>query len=143
MRYNTWGNDGSRTFILKLDVGEKVMEVLRAFCEEQGIRGAWLSGLGAVKDAELGWFDTKSRPYVTKTFPGTRELQSLSGNVARAGEAVVVHAHVLCAGRDLNPVGGHLVDAACAVTGEIELRETREALHRAEDPRFDLKLLDL
>ena len=136
------GSEGGRTFVLAFEPGEKVMEGLRRFAVEQNVRGAWLSGLGALRDAELGWLDTASRSYVTRKFPDTMELVSLAGNVGRAGGEAAVHAHAALAGRDLAVVGGHLVEAVCAVTVEMEVRETGFPLDRALDGRFGLKLLD-
>jgi predicted DNA-binding protein with PD1-like motif len=142
MKWVSSGRKGRRTFVLKFEPGEKVLEGLRRFALEQGVRGAWLSGIGAVRDAELGWFDPVAKAYATRAFPGPLELLSLAGNLGRAGEEPVVHAHAVGSGRDLAAVGGHLVEAVCAVTVELEVRETGTPLPRALDGRWGLNLLD-
>jgi len=143
MRIRETGRPGEREFLLTLEPGEKVMESLREEASKRRLGGAWISGLGAVRDAELGWFDTVSKEYVTRTFADVLELLSFVGNAGRAGDEVVVHAHVVCAGRDLHAVGGHLVEATSAVTVELRMIETGTELAREVDGRFGLKLLNL
>ncbi len=135
------GDSGSRSWVLVFDRGEKVAETLKRFASEQALEGAWIRGLGAVEDAELGWFDRDEKTYRTRTFEGPLELLSLQGNFARADGDRVWHLHAVCAGPDLKAVGGHLVEASCAVTLEMIVQETPFSLERAFDERFDLKLL--
>ncbi|MCU0723841.1 MAG: DNA-binding protein [Planctomycetes bacterium] len=143
MKFVSSGETGSRVLVVVFEPGEKVAEGLRRFALERGVEGAWLSAIGAVRDAELGWFDPEAKQYVTRTFAGPMELVALCGNLGRAAAEPVLHAHAVLAGRDLQPVGGHLVEAVCAVTVECEVRETGAALPRARDERFGLNLLDL
>lgn len=143
MKYACEGEKGRRVFVLALERGERVMETLKAFAREREVEGGWISGLGAVEQAELGWFDREGKTYVTRAFPDVLELLSLQGNVGRHESEVVVHAHALCAGRDLQAAGGHLVEARCAVTVELRVEETPFPLLRAPVPAFGLNLLDL
>ncbi|MHC5036410.1 MAG: PPC domain-containing DNA-binding protein [Planctomycetota bacterium] len=132
-----------RVLLVKLDPGEKVMESLSRLAEKRNLRGAWVEGLGAVKDVELGWFDTANKTYVKRSFPDLHELVSLTGNVGRAGAETAVHLHAVCAGRDLRPVAGHLFEAVCAVTVEMKVREFTFPLERVRNETFALNLLAL
>jgi len=131
-----------RTYILKFLVGEPLVKGLVQFAAHADIGGSTLEAIGAVRDAEIGWFDTEALTYRTRTFPETLELVSLMGTLARDEEnQPVVHAHVCLAGRDLEPWAGHLVEAECAVTVEVILREIGMDLRRRKDETFGLKLL--
>lgn len=130
--------------ILRLDRGEEVIERLTTFCVDHGIAGATLSGIGAVKDAELGYYDLGSFSYRSQTIAEVCELVSLLGNVARLDDgSTFVHAHATLGDRDLRLRGGHLVRATVAVTVEVALDPLPQALARAFDPEVKLKLLEL
>jgi len=143
MHYTLSGEKGSRTILVTLEPGEKVVAALRALGEDLHIRGASVSAIGAVEETELGWFDRDARTYVTRVFPPVMELLSLAGNLSRLDEKVMLHAHAVCAGSDLTAVGGHLVEATCAVTVEAFVQETGFDMTRRLDDRFGLNLLSL
>lgn len=131
-----------RTFILKLLPGEPLVKGLVQFAAHVELSGSTLEAIGAVRNAEIGWFDTDALAYKTRTFPENLELVSLMGTLARDEDSQpVVHAHVCLAGSDLEPWAGHLVEAECAVTVEVVLREIGMDLERRKDDTFGLKLL--
>ena len=143
MQFSMSGDPGRRRFFLKIEPGEEVIGTLSAFARKQGITGASLSGIGALRETELGWYDTEECQYLTEIFPENLELLSLTGNLSCSGDRETVHAHALCASRTLSAVGGHLVKATCAVTVEVTVVECGFPLNRAHDETFDLALLDL
>ncbi len=128
--------------MLKLNPGDPLSASIRDFAKEYGIKGAVLSGLGAVRDAELAWFDAEKKKYETRRFPETQELVSLAGNLGLKEGDPALHAHAVCAGKDLKAVAGHLVEAVCAVTVEICVIETGFDIIRKLDPLFGLWLIE-
>jgi len=132
--------DGTR-HLLRLDRGEEVLGSLADFAVQERLPGATLSGVGAVEQTELGYFDLRRREYVRRVFADEMELLSLSGNIAWWSGEPVVHAHVLLGGADYAAVGGHLFRATIAVTGEILVAVLDTPLERALDERTGLKLL--
>jgi len=143
MQYAEKGPEGSRMFMVKIEPGEQVAAGLREFARAHGIRGAMVSGLGAVSDAELAWFNRDKKKYYSSKFPEVMELLSLTGNLGMKEDGPVLHAHAVCCGQDLQPVGGHLVEAVCAVTVEVFMAEAGFAIERKQDPRFGLWLMNL
>ncbi len=143
MRYMEEGAEGGRMFMVKLETGEPVAAALRDFAREHGIRGAMLSGLGAVSDAELAWFNRDKKKYYSSKFQDVMELLSLTGNLGVKEDGPALHAHAVCCGQNLQVVGGHLVEAVCAVTVEVFVAETGFAIERRQDPRFGLWLMNL
>jgi len=135
-------NLGARRLV-RLDRGEEVLSTLVSLCADQGIACASLAGIGAVMDAELGYYDLGGFTYLTRTIPEVCELVSLVGNVALVDGTPFVHAHASLGDRDLRLVGGHLIRATVAVTVEVFLDVHETRLERAFDPGVRLKLLRL
>ena len=69
------------TYLISLDQNEKIMKTLTVFCKEKNILNGQLSGIGAIKDIELGAYILEKKEYVKEIFSDTWELSSLQGNV--------------------------------------------------------------
>ena len=93
------------------------MSVLRALGGESALI---LTGIGMVREAELGYWNGKE--YETHAHPAPAELISLQGNLAldETG-AQIVHAHVSLSGQDGSVHGGHLIRAVVHNTLELSL----------------------
>jgi len=137
------GLGGARRILARLDRGDEVIESLTSLCRTRGIGCASLSGIGAVEDAEIGYYDLPSFAYQTQRIEGICELLSLAGNVALVDGEPFVHAHVVLGRRDLSTVGGHLVSARVGVTVEVFVDVMEGEIARAHDPEVRLKLLRL
>jgi predicted DNA-binding protein with PD1-like motif len=55
--------DGQRTFVAVFDAGDEVMSTLSSLAEDEGFSAASLTGVGAVQEATLGWYDLEVRQY--------------------------------------------------------------------------------
>ncbi len=132
-------------FMIRLSRGEKVMRSLVDFCAKRGISSGVLQGIGAVCNAEIGYYDLKKREYVFKNFPEDREVAAMQGNIALVDGKPFVHAHALLSAGDdsLGVVGGHVREMEVAVTLEVFLTPFNAPLSRAHDEEIGLKLLDL
>jgi len=100
-----------------------------------------LSGIGMLRDFEIGYFNGKK--YKNETYREPHELVSLHGSVSTEG-GLVIHLHAALAGKDHKLIGGHLHKAAVCVVNEIVLGAVEEArMARIPDPATGLKLLHL
>jgi hypothetical protein len=130
--------------LLRIERGAPLIDAIVACCRERAIGAAWLTGLGAVSDVELGYYDLAARSYLRARLDGVFELVSLIGNVAWVDGAPIVHAHAALGDRDCRLRGGHLFAATVAVTVELQLQPLASApVERALDPGVGLKLLAL
>ena len=61
------------TFIIYLEKDDRIMESLTDFCKDQNIDNGKISGIGAIKDIELGAYDlsNKTVSYTHLTLPTT------------------------------------------------------------------------
>jgi predicted DNA-binding protein with PD1-like motif len=135
--------EDKRHLIVKLEAGEPVLGSLLTVARGHGLKGAVLSGIGAVGHARLGFFLPEEKRYETRDFHENLEVLSLSGNLAQSEAGPVIHAHVALGRADFSVIGGHLFEATVSVTLEVFLSQVAARIERRHDPRFDLKLLRL
>ena len=119
MQYKQVGKD----HFIYIEKNEKVMDTLTRFCIDQGISNAKLSGIGAVKETEIGAYDTIQKEYIKKEFSDVLELVSFEGNVTLKDGSPFAHAHVVLSDHNMDTVGGHLFETTVAAVGEFFLRE--------------------
>lgn len=109
-------------WIIVLDKDQKLLSTLTDIIEKENIKGGHLSAIGAIKNAELGFYHLDQKDYEKKLFDqGDFELVSLNGNVSLKDGQTYVHAHAALGKSDFSLIGGHLFEAEVAVTAEIYL----------------------
>ena len=111
-----------RDYFLYIEKNEKIMETVTKFCTEKNINNAKISGIGAVKNTEIGAYDTVTKKYVKKQFNNVLELVSFEGNITIKNKKPFVHAHVVLSDHDMHTFGGHLFETTIAVVGEFFIR---------------------
>jgi len=52
------------TYIIYLGQGESIMAILTQFCIDHQIINGQISGIGAIKEIELGSYDLKNQEYI-------------------------------------------------------------------------------
>ena len=110
-------------YFIYIEKNEKVMDTLTRFCRDQAITNAKISGIGAVKQSEIGAYDTVGKEYIRKQFPDVWELVSYEGNVTLKDGDPFVHGHVVLSNHDMKTIGGHLFEMTVAAVGEFFLRK--------------------
>ena len=121
------------TYIIRLDAGEKIVETLMTLCERDGIGGGYFSGIGSVRDVEIGWFDAAAKGYAWTRIPGPGEIVSLIGNITKVDGRPFVHAHIALGDNTFAVRGGHLKEAVVSVTCEMTLVRFRDDIARKPD----------
>ena len=99
------------------------MDTITKFCNSQGIKNGKISGIGAVKQTEIGAYDIVAKTYIKKEFLGVLELVSFEGNVTLKDDKSFVHAHVVLSNHEMKTLGGHLFETTVAAVGEFFLRK--------------------
>lgn len=131
----------SDTIIARLDAGEEVIASLEALCEKENITLGWVSGIGAVNEAEVGCFDTDEKKYYAKTYTGIYEIASLSGTVSVQNAKPYLHIHAVLGDKEGTAIGGHLSRAMVSATCEIALRVLDGKAGRAFSSETGLNLI--
>ena len=128
-------------YVVRLDLHEEIMETLLAFVRAEKIMGGSISGIGAVKDTTLGFFNLHQRQYERHEFPDDMELVSFNGNITWFEDEPMIHAHAVLAGPDLAARGGHLFSSRIAVTGEFHLVTNERRIDRTRNEQTKLNLI--
>jgi len=130
-------------YIIRLFKEEPVLASLAQFCKEHEIGSGCFTGIGAVKETRLGFYDLENKKYLEKTFQEEAELLNLTGNLSWFEDQPIVHAHAIMGDRNFQCFGGHLFEAKTAVTIEIYLSPRETKIHRLPDCEIGLNLLNL
>lgn len=130
-------------YALRIDTGEEIIATLKAFAVAHDVRGGLILGLGAVGEAELGFFVRSRQEYVTRTFTGEHEIGVLTGNFSELDGEPFPHCHVVIAGDDFVAHTGHLFRGIVTVTCEVQVVTDQQALRRVRRPDLGFNPLDL
>ena len=129
--------DAQRTtygWVLRLDRGEEIVETLQGFAARERVRAAAVTGIGAVGEAELGFFAPASGQYTRRTFTGDFEIGSLHGNLSELEGRPFAHCHIVLGASDFTAWTGHLFRGVISVTGEVQVIADPGVLVRQSRP---------
>ncbi len=115
---------------VSLQTGDLINESMRQIAVEENISNAWINGIGAIDNVEVGYMDIENKKYQKRNFDDHYELLSLIGNITYKDGEPFVHTHVTFSNTEHNVFGGHLFDAKITATGEIVLSLTDSKIDR-------------
>lgn len=130
------------TFILRLDRGEEIVSTLKAFCNDQQILLGTVQGIGAVGNAVIGLFETRTKEYHTTTLSGDHEITSLLGNITTMDGEPYLHLHATLTDETFLAYGGHLTSAVVSGTCEIFITVLEGRIDRRFDAEVGLNVLE-
>lgn len=139
MKYRGFGE----RWIVRIDKGEEIVEELKRFCREKGIRAGSLTGIGATDHARIGSFKGSTREYLATEVKGDHEITNLTGNIAVLDGEVYLHLHVTLSDGDCRAFGGHLNAAVVSGTCEVAVEVFSGEMEREFDPGVGLNLYKL
>jgi predicted DNA-binding protein with PD1-like motif len=130
-----------KTFALVFDKGDEVVENLRRFAGDHRLSAAHFTGIGALSDVVLGYFQWERKDYQRIVIKEQVEVLALVGDIGLSGEEPALHAHIVVGKSDGTAHGGHLLEAHVRPTLEVILTESPSFLHREKDPETGLFLI--
>jgi predicted DNA-binding protein with PD1-like motif len=131
------------TFAVVFDKGDEVLENLLSFAKTEGLSAAEFTGLGALSDVVLGYFDWQKKDYRRIALDELVEVLALTGNVALEDGEPKLHPHIVVGKSDGTAHGGHLLEGHVRPTLEVIVTESPAHLQRRSDPETGLALLRL
>ena len=124
---------------VRLFPNEGIYEELEKVCRKHNIRVAVVfSGIGQLREFELGYFKTKGN-YSPEKFIEPYELLSLSGNMIEQDGEYLFHLHAVLGNEQKESIGGHLISGIVAITNEIVLLKNEIQLFRRLEDATGLK----
>lgn len=128
---------------VRFATGESVFDPLLGWLESEGIGFATLTGIGAVGQARVSYWNAKSREYEPHVLDEQLEIVSLIGNATIKDGRPFLHIHVTLGRQDLFIVGGHLNDLVVNPNLEITVQPEATAVNRVLDEGSGLYVMDL
>jgi predicted DNA-binding protein with PD1-like motif len=129
-------------YLLVFHTGQEVMKGLLAFAKRNDLVAGYVTGIGALSGAVIGYFDPKQNAYLRNEQTEQAELLSLTGNLALNDNEPFFHIHVALGMRDGSARGGHLFEATVRPTVELVLTTSPRPIRREIDHETGLPLLD-
>jgi len=134
----------SRVIVGKVEPNEDLVDSIIEMIKKYNIKSGFIKCIGALKTFTIGFYIIDSKEYKMKTFNENVELISCIGNIAYKDEEPIIHLHVSLGRGDYSVIGGHLSKPSIvSVTGEVSIYEIDKKLYRANDPQFNLSLLNI
>ncbi len=106
----------------RLDHGTDIISQITDLAKEKKIETGFLSVIGALSSAELGYYDQVSQKYGKIRIDGPVELVSCSGNISLRDGQPFVHAHAALSDKEGRVWGGHL-NSGMVFAAELYMQE--------------------
>lgn len=120
----------------------ELSEAIMSFCTATGIAAGSITGIGAVNEATLRFFDPATKQYVDKTFAEQMEVANLTGNVSQMNGRPYIHLHCVLGRADYSALAGHLLTAHINGACEIEVSALDGSVGRRYDEETGLNMYD-
>lgn len=130
-------------YLIRLSRDEELITSLTTFLKKKNITSGIISGIGAVSEIELGFYNLDEKSYIWRKYTDPMEIASIQGNIALNENQPFVHLHGVFTGRKFNAVGGHIRRATIGATCEININIIDQEISRKLDEEIGLKLLEL
>lgn len=138
MEYNKSGSQ----ILVRLDADEEICAALLQLAKTEQIDTASITGIGAVKEAEIGSYNFESKQFESLKLHGSYELSSLMGNLTRKNNVPDLHLHTVL-GDSLHNENhsGHLLSATVSAVAEIFIILYDGKTERRYDPERGYDIL--
>ena len=129
----------AETLLCRLETDQPWRASLEAYAADHAIGAAWFTGMGAVQEATLAFYDQDAQTYECITFDEPLEVASCVGNIALLDGAPFAHTHMVLSRPDGSTVAGHL-DEATVFAGELHMQVYERPLERQQHAPTGLDL---
>ena len=125
---------------MTLAKGDNINKTFESFAEVKGVGCAWLNGIGALENPEIGYYSLEDKSYYRKTFKGEYELTSLIGNITLKEGKPFSHTHITFSDTGFRVFGGHLFNANITAAGEFIMQFGSDEINREMNAEIGLPL---
>ena len=139
MTYGVFGND----IVVRLNIGEEILQSLTQVITEQNITCASISGIGACDQVDVCIYNVSEKKYYPNHYNKPMEMISLCGNATTMDGKPYLHLHAVFADETGAAVGGHLKQGDICATAELIIHKIAANVDRFYHPETGLNLLQL
>lgn len=131
--------EGDAQYLARLDHGADWRSEIEALAAECDVDAGWFTAMGAVKDAELWYYDQDDLEYDAIQFDEPLEVAACVGNISFLDGDRFAHTHAVLSRRSGQTVAGHL-NRGTVFAGEVHLQTFTDRLERTHHEPTDLDL---
>lgn len=131
------------TVVLRLEIGEEIIESVKDVCTRHNIKAAHITGIGALKKAVVGVFNMDTKVYKSNEYNCFTELTALCGNASVMNGDSYIHLHASLADEEGRAFGGHLNEGVIGATAEIFITVLDGAIERVHCDETGLNVFDI
>ena len=130
-------------YMVRIDLGEEIMEALGSLCRIENIRLAQVNAIGATDQAVIGVYDLKDQAYREEKLTGFMEITSLTGNITFVNDKPYIHLHATVADQQHTIHGGHVINMRVGATCEMFVRVLDGSVGRVRNEELGINLWEL
>lgn len=134
--YKQFGN----TYVVSIANHTDLAESIMTFCKDMNITAGSITGIGAINEATLRFYNPKTKQYVDKTFKEQMEVANFTGNVSVMNGETYTHLHCVIGRSDYSALAGHLLSAHLNGAGEIVITTFDSPMERYHDEETGLNM---
>ena len=136
MQYRKFGN----TYMVRIDLGEDIVEYLKKLCEDEHILLGRVEAIGAADHAVIGVYDPGKKEYYPEKTDEFMEIASLNGSITAMDGKPYIHLHATLADRNHVIHGGHVIEMRVGATCEMFVTVLDGAVGRQKDEGLGINL---
>ena len=136
MQYKRFGN----TCMVRIDLGEDIVESLKKLCEDEQIRLGRVEAIGATDHAVIGVYDLAKKEYYPEKIDGFMEIASLNGNITAMDGKPYIHLHTVLADQQQVIHGGHVLEMRVGATCEMFVTVLEGEVTRQKEEAIGINL---
>jgi len=136
MKYWQFGN----TYMVRIDLGEEIVESLKKLCEETHIRLGRVEAIGASDQAVIGVYDLDKKEYYPENIREFMEITSLNGNITTMDGKPYIHLHATLADQHHAVHAGHVIEMRVGATCEMFITVLDGEVSRKKDEALGINL---
>ncbi|MEW5818895.1 MAG: PPC domain-containing DNA-binding protein [Cyanobacteriota bacterium] len=112
-----------RVFIGRLDYDRDLLEEIHLFCKENNIKTGYISVLGALKKATVGYYNQQEKKYETISINKNVEIVNCYGNISIKDGNPFAHIHLVLSDNKGETLAGHTMPGCIVFAGEVYIHE--------------------
>ncbi len=105
----------------RLAKGEDILKGLTAVLKEKNITSGLITGIGAVTQARMAYFNHDQKKYEELFLREGMEILLLKGNISQKDGEIFPHVHAVLSRKDFSAIGGHLMNDTLVYALEYEI----------------------
>jgi predicted DNA-binding protein with PD1-like motif len=143
LKGNNWtARKADHIYIVSVKNQANIVETLTDFVQNEHIQAGEVTGIGAVNEATLRFFNPSTKKYVDKTFKEQMEVTNISGNISEVEGKTMLHLHITLGREDYTALAGHLLEASVQGAAEFIFYPLNTRVVKVKDEEVGINFYD-